>query len=138
MRLGTLRIRKEGAAMNNQIPDAQNLTSLALFQGLKPKELAWLGERLHMKTFQAWTNLMLVEQPGQVVYVILNGTVKIHIEQADGTDVILAFLGKGDTLGEMSLVDSAGRSASAITLETTSLIWMDNQSFQEALQTIPA
>ncbi len=122
--------------MINQLPDAQSLTRLALFQGLKPKELDWLGERLHYKTFPAGTNLMLVEQPGQVVYVILNGTVKIHIEQADGTDVILAFLGKGDTLGEMSLLDSAGRSASAVTLETTSLLWMDNQTFQEALQNI--
>jgi len=32
--------------------------------------------------------------------------VKIHVEQADGRDVTLAILGRGDTVGEMSLVDS--------------------------------
>lgn len=40
--------------------------------------------------------------------------------------------------GETSLIDSAGRSASAITLEDSLLLWMDTLAFQEALRQFPA
>jgi CRP/FNR family cyclic AMP-dependent transcriptional regulator len=71
------------------------------------------------------------------VYVILHGTVKIHIEQGDGRDVILSILGAGDLLGEMSLIDSVGRSANAITLENSLLLWMDKQTFNQLLDEFP-
>ena len=60
-------------------------------------------------------------------------------QEADrGNDVVLAILGQGDIVGEMSLLDSAGRSASVETLEESTLLWMDRESFQQALNTIPA
>jgi len=117
--------------------DPNLLADLALFRGLAPKQLTWILERLHYRSFPTSSNILMVDQPGEVVYVILNGTVKIHIEQADGADVVLAILGRGDTLGEMSLLDSAGRSASAVTLEETAVVWMDRATFQESLQAIP-
>ncbi|MCB9134862.1 MAG: Crp/Fnr family transcriptional regulator [Anaerolineales bacterium] len=118
--------------------DAVPLSEVGLFTGLTDTQLAWVRQRAHLRTFIAGTTIMTAEQPGEVVYFILRGTVKIHIEQKDGTDVILAILGPGDTVGEMSLLDSVGRSASAITLEETTILWMDNASFREMLQTIPS
>ena len=115
----------------------ERLSELLLFHNLDARELSWLAERLHCKNYPAGANIMSVEQPGEVVYFIMSGTVKVHIEQLDGNDVVLAILGRGDTVGEMSLIDSAGRSASAVTLEDSSLLWMDRQSFQEGLRTIP-
>jgi CRP/FNR family transcriptional regulator, cyclic AMP receptor protein len=109
-----------------------------LFRGLPQAQLDWVGERLHCRTYPGGTNIITAEQPGEVVYVILSGTVKIHIEQADGTDVILALMGPGDVVGEMSLIDSSGRSASVITLEESQLLWMSGSTFQECLHTMPA
>jgi CRP/FNR family cyclic AMP-dependent transcriptional regulator len=113
------------------------LETLPLFRGLKIEQLLWLSERLRYKTFPANAHIMTAETPGEVVYIILRGTVKIHIEQAGGGDVVLAILGRGDTVGEMSMMDSAGRSASVFTLEESVLLWMDRQCFQDALQHIP-
>lgn len=113
------------------------LESIPLFEGLAPADLNWLSARAHRRLFAAGTNILTAEQPGEAVYVILHGTVKIHVEQADGRDVVLAILGAGDTLGEMSLIDSAGRSASAVTLEDSLLLWMDKSTFQEALRCFP-
>jgi CRP/FNR family cyclic AMP-dependent transcriptional regulator len=62
--------------------------------------------------------------------------VKIHIEQGE-RDVILAILGSGDMLGEMSLIDSVGRSASAVTLESSLLLWMDKVTFNYILDNFP-
>ncbi len=119
-------------------PKPDVLAKLALFQGLTPKELELLSERLHCRNFSAGANLITAEQPGEAVYFILSGTVKVHIEQASGNDVVLAILGPGDVVGEMSLVDSAGRSASVVTLEESTLVWMDRQSFQDNLRLVPA
>jgi len=114
--------------------DTRNLLSaIPLFQGLGPVELNWIAQRAHRRMFSAGTNLITAEQPGEAVYIILFGTVKIHIEQADGRDVVLSIIGSGDTLGEMSLIDSAGRSASAVTLEDSLLLWMDKGVFQQIL-----
>src|SRR4051812_7225652 len=109
------------------------LSELSMFQGLSEKQLARLSERVHHKTFPAGTNIITAEQPGEVVYFVLSGTVKIHVEQEGGSDVILAILGRGDTVGEMSLIDSAGRSASVLTLEETTLLWMDGATFSQAM-----
>jgi CRP/FNR family cyclic AMP-dependent transcriptional regulator len=116
----------------------RTLAELPLFHGLSLEQLMWLSERLRYKTFPADTNIITAETPGEVVYILLRGTVKIHIEQVNGTDVVLAILGRGDTVGEMSLIDSAGRSASVLTLEESVLLWMDRVSFHDALQRLPA
>lgn len=119
------------------VADPNDLADITLFQGLTPEQLAWLNDRMHRRTFMAGSLLFTAEQPGEVVYVILQGTVKIHVVQEDGRSVILAFRGRGDPIGEMSVVDSAGRSASVETMETSTLLWMDRSTFQECLQTMP-
>jgi CRP/FNR family cyclic AMP-dependent transcriptional regulator len=82
--------------------------------------------------FEAGRNVLTIEQPGEAVYIILYGTVKIHIEQGE-RDVIVSILGAGDLLGEMSLIDSVGRSASAVTLESCLMLWMDKVTFNYIL-----
>jgi CRP/FNR family transcriptional regulator, cyclic AMP receptor protein len=113
--------------------DTRNLLSdIKLFKGLGSAQLDWVAQRAHRRVFAAGTNLMTIEQPGEAVYVILHGTVKIHVEQGE-RDVILSILGAGDLLGEMSLIDSLGRSASAVTLEDSLLLWMDRATFNYIL-----
>lgn len=80
---------------------------------------------------------MVAEQPGEAVYIVLSGTLKVHTEQADGRDVILSILGSGDTIGEMSLIDSVGRSASVTTLENSLLLWMGKETFNQLIDEFP-
>lgn len=117
--------------------DTRNLLSyIKLFEGLTPTQLNWVAQRAHRRVFEAGRNVLTIEQPGEAVYIILHGTVKIHIEQGE-RDVILAILGSGDMLGEMSLIDSVGRSASAVTLESSLLLWMDKATFNYILDNFP-
>ena len=117
--------------------DTRNLLSdISLFEGLTPSQLDWVAKNAHRRVFAAGTNVMTVEQPGEAVFIILHGTVKIHIEQG-GRDVILSILGGGDLLGEMSLIDSMGRSASALTLESSLMLWMDRTAFNYLLDNFP-
>jgi CRP/FNR family transcriptional regulator, cyclic AMP receptor protein len=112
------------------------LSDIKLFEGLTTTQLDWISKHAHRRVFNAGMNVMTVEQPGEAVYIILHGTVKIHIEQGE-RDVILSVLGSGDLLGEMSLIDSVGRSASAITLENSLMLWMDKTTFNYLLDNFP-
>ena len=119
------------------VEDRRALTKLALFADLSDEDLRRLNEELLQKrSFSAGTNIITVAQPGEVVYVLLEGSVKIYVDQLDGSEVILAFLGPGDTFGEMGLIGSSGRSASVLTLEKCSCLAMDRNSFMVCLKTM--
>ncbi len=119
------------------VEDLKTLKQMALFEGLSPDELRRLNENLlHRKVFPAGTHVITVAQPGDVVYVLLEGSVKIYVDQVDGSEVILAFLGPGDTFGEMGMIGSAGRSASVLTLEKCVCLAMNRAAFLQSLRTI--
>lgn len=118
--------------------DTQSLLAgIGLFQGLTPEQLLRVGRSVRRRAFAEGTNIFTTEQPGEALYFILSGKVKVFIEQRDGTDVTLSILGRGDTFGEMSMFDDAGRSASALIVEDSILLWMDRQAFQDCLADVP-
>ncbi len=69
---------------------------------------------------------------------ILSGTAKVYVTHTDGSEVILAILGPGEVVGEMSVADSLGRSASVLTLEDSTLLWMDRRTFLSSMEEMPA
>lgn len=119
------------------VPTPTTLNEIALFQGLPLTQLSRLNELLHRKTFAPGSIFITAEQPGEVIYIVISGTVKVFIEDAEGTEVILAILLAGEVVGEMSLLDQQCRSANAIALEETTVFWMDRANFRECLRTMP-
>jgi len=62
-------------------------------------------------------NIVVQEfEPGDSMYVILEGEVKVSTYSVDGREVVLALLGKGSFFGEMSLLDEEPRSANVSTM----------------------
>lgn len=124
--------------MPDSTSDTQSiLSTIPLFRGLNQAELEWIARRARRKMFPAGTNVLVAEQPGEAVYIILHGTVKIYIDQLDKQPVVLSIIGAGDMLGEISLLDSAGHSASAVTLEDSLMLWMDKTAFHQMLDEFP-
>ncbi len=118
--------------------DTQNiLSTIPLFRGLNQAEMEWIARRAHRRVFPAGANVLVAEQPGEAVYIILSGTVKIYIDQVEKRSVVLSIIGAGDTLGEISLLDSSGHSASAVTLEESLMLWMDKTAFHQMLDEFP-
>lgn len=113
------------------------IDAIPLFSGLTEKEAAWLHARLYASVFPANQEMMETGMPGDKVYIILSGTVKVFIPQTDGEEVIVDILGPGDPVGELSMLDQVGRSASVITIEETQVLWMSQANFKEALLTMP-
>ena len=116
---------------------ADYLAEVPLFRGLSARQLAKLEGLMHRKTFPSGAEIITAEQPGELAYIVLSGSVKIYVDQPDGSAVILAVLCAGEVVGEMSLADSLGRSATVVTLEESTLLWMDRVAFWTALDTMP-
>ncbi len=117
--------------------DPTALSKMSLFRGVYGRELERLSALLQERSFPAGASVLTAEQPGEAVYVLLGGSVKVHLLTRDGTEVILAVLGAGEVVGEMSLADSLGRSADVATLEESVLLWMDRITFSSSLGESP-
>jgi CRP/FNR family transcriptional regulator, cyclic AMP receptor protein len=115
-------------------PEAAALSGIALFRGVPTRELERLAPLLHERRFPSGASVLTAEQPGEAIYIILEGSVKIHLFTPGGAEVILAVLGPGEVVGEMSLADSLGRSANVSTLEESALLWMDRRTFRSGVE----
>jgi CRP/FNR family cyclic AMP-dependent transcriptional regulator len=118
--------------------DSQTLKQMTLFKGLTHEELAEVVKGIHEASFPAGTSLFSAEQPGEVVYIIVTGAVKVYVAGAGDRFVTLAILGPGEVVGEMSVADSLAHSATAATVEDSTLLWISHIHFRDCLATVPA
>ena len=115
-------------------PAPATLSGISLFRGMPIRELERLAPLLHERSFPAGTSVLTAEQPAEAIYIIIEGSVKIHLFTPDGTELILAVLGPGEIVGEMSFADSLGRSANVTTLEESAFLWMDRRTFRSGVE----
>jgi CRP/FNR family cyclic AMP-dependent transcriptional regulator len=119
------------------VPDPAVLSGMPLFKGLPTRELSRLAPLMHERTFPTGSTVIAADQPGEAVYVIISGSAKVHVIRPDGAEVILAVLGPGEVVGEMSMADSLGRSADVVTLQKSVLLWLDRITFGSSLGESP-
>jgi CRP-like cAMP-binding protein len=75
---------------------------------------------------------------GKHMYVVVSGRVEIRMKAGEG-EAVVAALGKGELFGEMALVDSLPRSASAIAVgDDTSAVEIDHAQFAYLVGQQPA
>src|SRR5215213_11226650 len=117
--------------------DAVALETIPLFRGLTPADQRRLLDLVGVRTFPAGVDILRAEQPGDVAYIVLDGTVKVQIDRPDGTSAILAILRAGEIAGEMSLIDHLGRSATVVAMEQTTLAWLTHTDFWNCLRSMP-
>jgi len=119
------------------VPDAQVLGKLELFRGLSAAELTRVNALLGRTAFPSGAMILTATQPGEIAYIILDGTLKVSTLQSNGRELILALLGAGEIVGELALADRSGRSADVTALERATLVWIDRGSFAQLRRDIP-
>src|SRR5436309_15875518 len=93
--------------------DVAALRSVPLFASLDSKATAELGEYLTIHDYPKSATIFRYGDPGDAMYLIDVGKVRISITDADGAVVTLAELGAGDFFGGMAMLDGQGRLANA-------------------------
>jgi len=117
--------------------DHDVLAAAPLFAGLGADDRDRLTAALRVLDVPAGGMVMTVAQPGEVVMMVLSGTLQVQVEQADGSLVILSFLGPGDCVGEMGPLEGVERSATVVALEGSRLAWMPRHAFVAHLDAMP-
>jgi CRP/FNR family cyclic AMP-dependent transcriptional regulator len=119
------------------VSDPQQLGALELFRGLSAAELARVNEQLGHTKFPTGAMILTASQPGEIAYVVLEGTLKVSVIESNGRELTLALLGPGEIVGELSLADRSGRSADVVALEPANLVWIDRNTFDRMRREMP-
>lgn len=98
------------------------------------KKIAKLGVR---KKYKKGSIVLLEEEMGAALFVIISGKVKIVRMDEDGREVILSIFGPGEFFGEMSLLDGMTRSASVVATVKTELFMIHRRDFLDLLHDFP-
>src|SRR5204863_9964776 len=117
--------------------DVATLRSVPLFSSLDSKSTAELGEYLSIHDYPRAATIFRTGDPGDAMYLIDVGKVRINITDADGAVVTLAELGPGDFFGEMAMLDGHGRSANAMAIEDARLAKLTRDDFLTFMRSDP-
>jgi len=96
-----------------------------LFLGAKPVRL------------KADEVLFLASDPGDGCYRIDEGLLKVSMMSRTGTERILAFMGPGSIVGELSMIDGRPRSAAVVAVRDATLSFLSRASFEAFAQRQP-
>jgi len=117
--------------------DLSVLGQSILFQGLSEGELARVARGVTRVQMPSRSILMSYAQASTMIYILVEGAVKVQVEQPDGSLVVVAVLGPDQVLGELSQADGLGCSATVELLEASVVLRMPAGYYQHLLHTIP-
>ena len=106
---------------------------VSFFADLPEEEIQVLSSATKRRTFRAGEVIFHRDDPGQVLYMIKEGKVKICNISPDGQEVSLAVLGKGEYFGEFALLDGLPRSADAVALEKVESYTLQRSDFHNII-----
>ena len=109
------------------------LQRVDLFEGLPDDDLNSIAAIVGGHTIEPGEFLFEEGEPGDAFYIVFRGAVEISKARSDGTEEKLAIRRKGDSFGEMALLNDAPRSATARAAEPTQLVSVSRDDFQELL-----
>jgi len=102
------------------------MQSVFLFQDMSPAQRYLVAPYLDERCFQPGETLVEAGEPGDEFFVILEGTVRIS-----RGDLVLVDIGPGEHLGELSLMQSAVRSATATAVDSVRVYALSRARFAE-------
>ena len=88
------------------------------------------------RTYPKDTMIFSEGQPGEELYIIQRGSVKIT-KIVNNNEVLLAVLKQGDIFGEMALLEAKPRSASAVAYEDCTMLAVNKENFQRMVANQP-
>jgi CRP-like cAMP-binding protein len=117
--------------------DYNRLRSITIFKDLDKNELEIVSKHVFEKSVEKDSILFVEGMSGELLYIIMSGCVEIIKKTKDNKKIVLAMMGANDIIGEMSLIDSAPRTATGITSADSVLMVITKQSFNKILQSDP-
>ncbi len=119
-------------------PDDDLLRRIALFRRLSPGLRARVAEVAHLRSYERGDTIFSEGDAGDVFIAIVTGRVKVFKSTPAGKEIILEIFGAGDPLGAVAVYDNLPFPASAVTLEPTQCLRIEQAAFFRLLEQDPA
>ncbi|HTR80479.1 MAG TPA: Crp/Fnr family transcriptional regulator [Bacteroidota bacterium] len=113
------------------------LRNVPIFNELNDQELEKIAALGVRKKYKKGSIILLEEETGAALFVIVSGKVKIVRMDDDGREVILSILGESDFFGEMAILDGLTRSASVVATAKSELFMIHRRDFLKLLNDYP-
>jgi CRP-like cAMP-binding protein len=117
--------------------DVGFLKYIPLFSELSDNDLREIVKLAVRQVYKKDNMILIEEEIGSTMFIILDGRVKISRISDDGREVILSILSEGDFFGEMSILDGQNRSANVVTLEDSKIMVIRREDFLQMLHDYP-
>lgn len=117
---------------------ADFLATVPLFKSLAPTETAAFSSLVREKSYPKGSVILFEDDPGDSLFIVREGRVKVVLVAEDGREVILGILGVGEHFGELSLIDDQPRSAHVVAMEESTLLVLRRDDFRRRVEQNPA
>ena len=107
------------------------LSRAGVFQGVDQEAVQALLGELETVRFPRGTTIFNEGEPGDRLYIIIDGKVKLARRSADGRENLLTIMGPSDMFGELSIFDPGPRTSSAVCVTEVSAASMSADQLQE-------
>ena len=113
------------------------LRNVPIFNEISDQELEKIAALGIRKKYKKGSIILLEEETGAALFVIVSGKVKIVRMDDDGREVILSILGESDFFGEMAILDGLTRSATVVATSKSELFMIHRKDFLKLLNDYP-
>jgi len=105
-----------------------------MFRGLPASTIDALAALAHRRAFEKNALIFAQGDPGDALYGIASGRIRISTADDAGHEVFLNVLGPGDTFGEIAMLDGLQRTASAVAIASATLVVIPRAQFLAHLE----
>src|SRR5437868_6612214 len=115
----------------------QLIRKVFLFSSFTGNQLLLLAKRMTVVSFPKGAVLFHENDPGDALYIVLSGSVRVLRSNASMRDVeknTLAYLNRGDVLGEMAVLTGESRSNTVLVDSTAELLVLTKRDFDALLE----
>jgi CRP-like cAMP-binding protein len=123
--------------MGNQMASTEFLSFVPIFSDLPEETLQKIEQIGSRKNYQKNEVVLMEEDAGTALFVIVNGKVKVSRASNDGREVILTILSESDFFGEMAILDGLTRSATCTAIDDSELFLIQRNDFLNLLREYP-
>jgi CRP/FNR family cyclic AMP-dependent transcriptional regulator len=114
------------------------LATVPLFSGLQRDEIQRFAELTRERSYPKGSVILFQDDPGDSLFVLRAGRVKVVLIGEDGREVILGVLEPGAHFGELALIDDQPRSAHVIAMEDAQLLILRREDFRRRVEANPS
>ena len=107
------------------------LSRAGIFQGVDPVAVQNLIEQMETVRFPRGTTIFDEGEPGDRLYIITSGKIKLARHAPDGRENLLTVMGPSDMFGELSIFDPGPRTSSAVCVTEVTAATMNSEMLKQ-------